>query len=84
MQSEITIPWDTIIAEINRVLVPGGYAQFTEFIYEHTCLSPLAHRKRAFPNSPLKEMEMRFTRGLLSTLASFFDVERRLAGHHYF
>jgi len=60
MQAAILVPWDGIIREINRVLVPGGCAQFGEFIYEHFCLSTSPYRKRNFPSSPVKQMESRF------------------------
>lgn len=60
MQSAITVPWDPILKEINRILVPGGFAQFAEFIYHHTSGTTSTYRKRIFERSPVRRMEQQF------------------------
>jgi ubiquinone/menaquinone biosynthesis C-methylase UbiE len=60
MQSAITTPWDSLLTEINRILIPGGYVQFAEFIYEHSQNTVNPYKMRAFRNSPVKQMENRF------------------------
>ena len=58
MQSAIIGPWDALIKEIHRILVPGGALQLAEFIYEHT--SALQWRRWQIPRSPVKDLERRF------------------------
>ena len=60
MQSAITVPWDPILKEINRILVPGGFAQFAEFIYHHNTGTTSPYRKRIFERSPVRRMEQQF------------------------
>jgi len=58
MQSVIK-NWPTFLKEINRILVPGGWAMFGEFLYLHYCACTAISKFR-FEQSPIKKLERTF------------------------
>jgi ubiquinone/menaquinone biosynthesis C-methylase UbiE len=60
MQSAVTFDWEIILKEINRILVPGGYVQFAEFIYKHILGTTNRLRKHVWGRHPIARLEKRF------------------------
>jgi hypothetical protein len=58
MQSVIK-DFSAFYKEINRILVPGGWALFGEFLYLHYCGSTKISKDR-FERSPIKKLERKF------------------------
>ena len=86
MQAAVTGPWETLMKEIHRILVPGGAAQFVEFIYEHKIRNPT--KLAAFQRSPVKRMEQQFQEvspysSPNTTLLLSNSVERKIKGMYF-
>jgi len=65
MQSAVTFSWEILLREINRILVPGGWVQFAEFIYQHSTESRSPEVKSKLRDSPIGRLETRFIEVLL-------------------
>ena len=57
MQSAVTVPWEKLLMEIHRVLVPGGIAHFGEFVYEHHSFADKPAVRRQFFRCAIKNFE---------------------------